>query len=197
MTGGAAMRGLVSPGRDFVDIAADNEWPNFSAPAVLPDWPSGSNLTVLATWRVGIAQLSEVEDQFIARRYVVSAGAAGKDLLYGLIRRGELVSPEVLLQAARAAGGWAAQNDTLYDLVAGCADPAAAEVHEVWSQRLASDHPLTRLVACWVGPYLSGSDVRDAIESVARQDEEQRIRAAARSSASVIARRNSADAPRP
>jgi hypothetical protein len=171
-------------------MAADLRWVQ-EARFVTPDWPPVEKLTTHSAWRVGEVPVAEVHDSFISRRYVLLSGDNASIVVGQLIQSGDLISPDVLVEAAQRAEGATELGNTLYDLVAGCVDATRSDVYEVWASRLADGYPLLRLVACWVAPYLSGDDLRKAVESTAAADVDEQIRAAARASAAVMAQRSS------
>jgi hypothetical protein len=155
------------------------------------NWPATEHRTLLATWRVDGVPLALLEDQFIVRTYLCSAGHEGSRLLHRLVEQGVLQPPRTLLDAARhSVPRWAELGDTLYDLVAGCIDPDRRDVFEVWGRRLADHHPLIRLAASWTGPYLATDEVAVALEALAAFEDEPQVRAAAARSASAIRQRS-------
>jgi hypothetical protein len=184
----AVRRGLPAAG---YEVAAGARGWVPTTDSVSLDWPDAEQFVILGTWRHGEVPLALVEDEFIARRYLCSAGPGGAVALRELADQGLLVAPKALLEAAQAADWWAERGDTLYDLVAGCIDPGWDEAHEIWQRRLADEHPLIRLAACWAGPYLSDGRIVPLLEHVAAADASPEVRAAAETSASASRARDS------
>jgi hypothetical protein len=151
-------------------------------------WPRADEIIVRAAWRAGDVPVALVHDDRIMRDYLVADGAAGVALMSSLVHERVVEDPAELISSARAASGWGALGDTLYDVIAGCVDPYGDDVAEVWLSRAADPHPLIRLAAAWTGPYLPVDPVRSQIENLASGDPEGDVRAAARESLDVLER---------
>jgi hypothetical protein len=186
----ASVRGRIAPEHHIDDVATACGWTPVATDSIVMDWPSADRLTKHLAWRSDKTTLAVVEDSFILRTYLWSAGQDGSEKLHELARDGVLVDPQSLLEAAReGAAWWAELGDTLYDLVGGCIDSDGDEVFGIWRQRLDDQHPLIRLAASWVGPYLVGDRVAAVLEEVAEADEDARVREAAATSAAFLRQR--------
>lgn len=151
-------------------------------------WPPADELAVRAAWAVGSAHVALVEDERIMRTYLAADGTDAVALMSDLVAGGVAADPDALIATARAASGWGALGDTLYDVIAGCVDPGNEDVIGVWLSRVRHEHPLIRLAAAWTAPYLPVDQVRAEVENLASRETDQDIRDAAQSSLAALER---------
>lgn len=180
-------RGLLIPSLDAAPIADRFAWESSSGPPRIDGWPPAEYRLIESSWTVNSLPLVLVVDRWILRTYLWSRGPEGMELLHSLADNGVIHSPTALIAAAETCSDWwADQIETLNDLVAGCIDPRQTAVHRIWQARLNCEHPAVRLVASWLGPYLTGAVVRRALATRAAEDESPEVRAAAGNAMKVL-----------
>lgn len=193
---GASVRGLLVPGLDLQRVADEFAWETSSGQRRIDGWPPAEHRVIQSSWTVNGVPMALVVDRWILRTYVWSRGPEGTRLLRSLSEVGVIHSPTSLIAAAEACSDWwADQIETLNDLVAGCIDPRHGAVHRIWRARLNCQHPAVRLVASWLGPYLTGAAVTRALASRAMDDESLEVREAAGSAMQALRELEATDPP--